>query len=34
MRFVVDTGFVKARVHNPKLGADALQVRAVNLLHN
>jgi len=27
---VVDTGFVKARVHNPKLGADALQVVPVS----
>eukprot|EP00200_Dunaliella_tertiolecta_P009980 CAMPEP_0202383708 /NCGR_PEP_ID=MMETSP1127-20130417/50795_1 /ASSEMBLY_ACC=CAM_ASM_000462 /TAXON_ID=3047 /ORGANISM="Dunaliella tertiolecta, Strain CCMP1320" /LENGTH=702 /DNA_ID=CAMNT_0048983277 /DNA_START=50 /DNA_END=2155 /DNA_ORIENTATION=- len=30
VRYVVDPGFVKARVHNPRLGADALQVVPVS----
>ncbi|KAF5842772.1 Oligonucleotide/oligosaccharide-binding protein [Dunaliella salina] len=30
VRYVVDPGFVKARSHNPRLGADALQVVPVS----
>ena len=26
VRYVIDTGFVKARGYHPKLGADSLQV--------
>ena len=29
MRYVIDAGFCKLKVYNPKIGMDALQVREV-----
>lgn len=31
--YVIDTGYVKMKVYNPKMGMDALQVSLIGVVH-